>query len=870
MIPLTITALFPATAVGSAVSSQIAAAVRGLFGSQAVVPETVNFNVVFTNMNASILAANRTLLQAFKATVAHAVATHLGLNISPTNVAVTSSTPSSTVSIAIQIPSASSSSVNASAVQTAVGSSATLGLAVAASVQDGFHVVRMTVLGVDYSKLVADDNLRLDFEAAVKTSIIESATGIGLTARDIALALYPGSVLAEATIWAPIGSFNALFAQLSVSQTAIAQAAMTRMTSIPGINAVSTGAIVVPPVLTQAVDQLTSAFTGPVAVARISTAIVQGGAAAQPDLSAGSSQGLLSLITAKLRAQGLPEPLGLANASITGSGSVETVPSFVIPVPTWLTGAWASTCNSSCGSGLLNRQVVCTADNELACISTIFGSSGAPRPSAWQDCAAYTSCSFNALCPLGQGSSLQCGAQVGLFFGIGGMVLVLFTCITSLWCRRRCRAPTGGQIRLKQFRTEVSYKVQLPSKLPSKKSLQDSAPTSPDGNATTNKIHVVWDYDMEKVNEWFVVPAAAASNVIDTDVGPHLDGLQSTMENTEEFGAEVEDDSRVQSVSRIMRLVFPTSQTEPPGQVRPKAALDQPPVGPVHPTAYDNREKVEYYSKNHAKWLPGSVDVITMHDPDVENSLRVRYDVLLMGTNQKRMDVKIWDLRSPFIDNEAVDVWLPRVGGGMACVPGKICGHHRQSACTLGYKIQLVGKGSTDGPDNSRVKSGSLLRRRFCAGEVIQVYFGPIVGWQLRAVHPAAGADGTGVLPVNTDISREASAGSNLSEMSLEEDEAITMPPADPSPRPSLVTILPVHVPSGRSPPGSDNAGSGKANMEVAGSPAQSPHHGSIPPWVLVPLTSAPVAGAAGKDTQDVHPEKWVPSYLVRRGWHGF
>lgn len=131
------------------------------------------------------------------------------------------------------------------------------------SSQDSFNLT-MRVDGVELTSLNANATLLSQFKAAM-TGVVSNATGVA--GQYIALALSAGSVIVEATVSPPVGSYNltAVASTVLSSSSSIANMTLASLLAIPGISAVITSgasiAVVVQQVAQAAAQSTTTAPT---------------------------------------------------------------------------------------------------------------------------------------------------------------------------------------------------------------------------------------------------------------------------------------------------------------------------------------------------------------------------------------------------------------------------------------------------------------------------------------------------------------------------------------------------------------------------------------------------------------------------------
>jgi len=237
------------------------------------------------------------------------------------------------------------------------------------------------------------------------------------------------------------------------------------------------------------------------------------------------------------------------------------------------------------------------------------------------------------------------------------------------------------------------------------------------------KKHIRWSVDEHQVQQLFG-PKAGHTEVVSTGI-EETDGPKESQPSL----------SRSESFRALQQRRF---------RSRPATAAT------VRP-AYQDGELVEYYSTNNNKWTPAKLKVKILRGGHIV------YSAIVGFHTQKRLDVPLDVLRWPLQQDELVQVFS-KLGGG-TWLDGKVRQHKGCRSVAL-YDVQLVdGRTLPDIP-------ASRLRRRFCVGEVVEVYRGPNLGWMSSIVDK---------IPEDQDVSKQdvadrASMRSTISEDCAETD----------------------------------------------------------------------------------------------------
>lgn len=469
----------------------------------------------------------------------------------------------------------------------------------------------------------------------------------------------------------------------------------------------------------------------------------------QQRLGSGSADGFLQALGAELQSVGLALPEGLG-VSVAGPPTV--ISDFVVAVSEWLFGSWEA-CSAVCGGGSQRRQVECSSGDELPCLRD-FGE----RPLGEQACEDFSGCPFEITCPFGQGSDMDCSAQAGVALGVAA---VLSASCLALLCRRLqlARRPhLKGTVTLPDtsFGTtsglKASYSIHRPDDLPRKASASSMRSAAVETCASAEsmeedgKTHVVWDTDAHALKAMFAcrgtqlsftartseksqgragMPriASAARADLETAFGARASGSDEDLEaRLDEVAAFVED------------LGADLEEANPWAAVRLVGA-----GGRELLPAYQDGERVEYYSRSLDRWLAARVSVA------VNPTGAVRYDAVVTATSQVRVDVSLGDLRRPLRRGEAVELFSRRSG---AWAPATISVKQPPEATNFGYSLELPEGETREGVPATK------LRRRYAVGIEVKAYRGCVAGWASGRVTAVREGDG-----VDDETEAEGEAG---------------------------------------------------------------------------------------------------------------
>jgi len=459
--------------------------------------------------------------------------------------------------------------------------------------------------------------------------------------------------------------------------------------------------------------------------------------------------GFVDTLVAQLEETGGEVPTGL---EVTASRAPSVVSDFVLAVSSWLTSAW-NQCSEECGWGFENRTIECSAGDDLLCDL-------AAKPEWRRTCENYVGCTFQVKCPLGQGAGIDCTGQAGIMYGTVGFVAL---CTGLCVCRRMqlaCRAPEQGHVTLRSgisgnLKLETSFRIHKPDKeLARKASIASAAEIVEvdDDKTKDGKTHIVWDLEAPQVQEWFAEqgtrlslaksqsfdrsPSAGSLPRISSNsrLGHNNDGASTAWSSptaaADHEEADAEFELRIEELVAYVDNIMEMPDSEQPWSCKRNAGPEAPPArsaarssarsGPLVPTMYQEGEKVEYYSQTLGKWIVGIMRVVTKRS-DTSNA-PIRYDVEVLSTKQKRLNVTLDLLRTPFKDGEKIELYSRRGGGSW--LPGNIVGEQSATATQFGYRVALAGA-------DSELESvpAHRLRRHFAVGEMVKAYRGVKIGW---------------------------------------------------------------------------------------------------------------------------------------------
>jgi len=416
-------------------------------------------------------------------------------------------------------------------------------------------------------------------------------------------------------------------------------------------------------------------------------AAVEAGIAA---LSAPSSPAYAAFVTnlqQELTQRGIVLPDALNTLTLMPSSAV-VQNGYVMAISEWLIATAWGICPTTCGESTKTREIFCSSGNEAACNQT-----GTAPPIA-MPCEDYTECPFDPLCPINKGDGSDCGTQNMAVAGTSGALFIFICGPLCCWCRVKCKRPKQGWKRLKRGKW-AKWKRQ------DKNEVEDA-----DG-----KIHIIWDIGNEKINE--------------------LEGNQQMLEDGalgEEDGAPAIRDVAQASEGEDMAdltLMIDSNPTSPKrgdkdhedgdGEIIDVDEYAATNFSGINAVAYENGQRVEYYSNTHKQWLTA---VIAGADGE-------EFVLGIGARGQQRRGISIDYLRPPFQDGEAISVFSLNRKQWSPC---EVSGAHGVSASEMGYKVRHLEETLSNDGGPVRVPSNQL-RRRFSPGDLVEVFRGPFMGW---------------------------------------------------------------------------------------------------------------------------------------------
>ncbi|CAK0860721.1 unnamed protein product [Prorocentrum cordatum] len=228
------------------------------------------------------------------------------------------------------------------------------------------------------------------------------------------------------------------------------------------------------------------------------TVVVEGAAGGEEqaayDIWSSLAGGFVGSLTSVLDSAGEPVPGGLRLETI---GEPVVIPEYEMPLKSWIAGAWGS-CSATCGQGTEARDVFCSVGVQSTCERAGVG----PMLAAARECEQFVQCSFDLLCPLGRDTSLGCGAQLAL---IVACVALAGLCVLACACARlyaMSRVSATGHV---SMLGGIQAKYTIEKRRQQQQLQQGNQPDLEHGSvslkADGGKTHIVWEVDMDKVQE---------------------------------------------------------------------------------------------------------------------------------------------------------------------------------------------------------------------------------------------------------------------------------------------------------------------------------------------------------------------------------
>jgi len=349
-----------------------------------------------------------------------------------------------------------------------------------------------------------------------------------------------------------------------------------------------------------------------------------------------------------------------------------------------------------------------------------------------------------------------------LIGGIGGAVFALIALLCcAVCCWRNCSRPEKGSIYLRFLGRKARFHV------------VEDGQKDDDG-----KIHVVWDVDMNRVENYFKQgnPTSAQQEEQDnpssstrTEEGESSDQIPSENRNEVE-GVQVVPPSqeRVQSSWSMAKDSQDAGFLDNLMNAVDDAVTKLPLILP-------DGAAVEYYSATHKRWLAGDLKVQVRG----EDSTEVVYNVRIKAgsSHQLRMDVQPNSFRAPLRDGEKVDVYT----GENGWLPGVVVRSHRPLLHGYGVTLDSFstdGAGAISGagsPSRTRTVAPARVRRRFLAGDKVMLYKGPAFGWEQVIVDDEASPDQAQLAELSVMTAVLRPTPSDLSIGAIRPDPTVTL-----------------------------------------------------------------------------------------------
>jgi len=418
-----------------------------------------------------------------------------------------------------------------------------------------------------------------------------------------------------------------------------------------------------------------------------------------------------------LKEEGAPVPEGLA---LMESGAPPAVlRDFMTALSEWSVGEWGA-CSVACGAGLIQRAVECLTGDDVHCEDVA-------KPAASNDCTGHAGCAFEATCPLGHDSALDCASQAGI---LGLLAFVFCSCIGVCSCRWvviMLRPPEHGSVTLRGqggSRLQTSFRVHRPQSADGEQVFQDG------------KTHVVWDLECGDKLELFF--AEHGSQITFTETDDNVKRSMSELSHASHDFANVSPSAPTLGADLASATTLGFDDGDIEGLIEAVSVRDVNSalaLGHAHVRpAYKNGAPVEYFSTTLGRWLPGVVVVVPGRQSLDPGCPMMRYDVCLVS-GQTRVDVGLNEIRPPLQEGELVEVFVRRGassggsvdGGGGRLLPGRVLGQSGVAgqATMRGYRVEvLAGAGAV-----IEAVPASRLRRFYASGQLVMLYRGPSIGW---------------------------------------------------------------------------------------------------------------------------------------------
>jgi len=166
---------------------------------------------------------------------------------------------------------------------------------------------------------------------------------------------------------------------------------------------------------------------------------------------------------------------------------------------------------------------------------------------------------------------------------------------------------------------------------------------------------------------------------------------------------------------------------------------------------YKDGEMVEFYSSHANSWVCGKISLQVVGNG--LGDMRIMYDVTLFRSEQLRSDVKPDQIRPPFANKEAVEVFIQKK---CEWIEAHVVGEHGAHGVLTGYTVKVHSE--SKGERTLKGVPAAKIRRRFQRGERVNVYRGIEEGYVTGEVDDQKASDTVTRPPPLTDKSPGAGA----------------------------------------------------------------------------------------------------------------
>mmetsp|Transcript_173739 Transcript_173739/g.551590 ORF Transcript_173739/g.551590 Transcript_173739/m.551590 type:complete len:1178 (-) Transcript_173739:436-3969(-) len=407
-------------------------------------------------------------------------------------------------------------------------------------------------------------------------------------------------------------------------------------------------------------------------------------------------------------------------------GPMGLLDEFVVAVPEWLVDPWGD-CSDEC---IQNRNGTCSVFGDMACEEQ-----DGPHPIKVRRCNEHVACALKTGCLVGAWGG-DCAIQATII--ISSLVVACIFCGVSLVAvRHACRPKLSGTIRIGPLGLPAAYRVVRPADLVDADSL-DAAKDA--------KTHIVWDVGREALDVYFEQQHGTRLHMCNSNSAGSDPSVSTVTPGVDISGSDPTPDARLSR--SIQNFILEKRARRGLGFAQDSRISDiimysEPVPVPISTLAFEDGDRIEYYSQTVRRWAAGIVQVVYLKSSRSRASLSsgsslsldlgpsVRYDVRVSLSGQVRHAVTLDLIRHPLTNGESVEVLTGTAGGSWA--PAVIAGAPGPSATTLGYMVAADGSGKL--LENVQAHR---LRRRFNDGAAVQVYRGADRGW----VHAEVCEDG--------------------------------------------------------------------------------------------------------------------------------